>query len=69
MSTLTSEINSFSQFCYNLSLAHKNSKTFCFIARARTLKAFVVNFLSAYLFQECQDICSSAINEFKIDLL
>ena len=28
-----------------------------------------MNFLSSYFFQECQDICSSAINEVKIDLL
>ena len=42
----------------------------CFLLlRARTFKALEVNFLSAYFFQECQDTCSSAINEVKIDLL
>ena len=50
-------------------LAHKYSKIFSFVARARTFKALKGNFLSAYLFQECQDKCSSAINEVKIDLL
>ena len=28
-----------------------------------------MNFFSAYLFQDCQEKCSSAINEVKIDLL
>ena len=45
------------------------SKIFSFIARARIFKALEVSFLSAYIFQEYQDKCSSAINEVKIDLL
>ena len=32
-------------------------------------KPLEVNFFSAYLFQECQKICSSAINEVNIYLL
>ena len=50
-------------------LAHKYSKIFSFIARARTFKPLGVNFFSAYLFQECQEKFSSAINEVNIDLL
>ena len=42
---------------------------FLHCARTWTFKALEVNFLSAYLFQEYQDKCSSAINEVKIDLL
>ena len=30
---------------------------------------FILNFLTAYLFQECQVKCSSAINDVNIDLL
>ena len=81
MSILTLEMNSLSQFCYSFmylmillfwlrpNLAHKYSKIFSFIARARIFKALEVSFLSAYIFQEYQDKCSSAINEVKIDLL
>ena len=46
------------QFCYKIFL----------LIRARTCKALEVNYLTAYLFQECQDKCSIAINEVKIDL-
>ena len=45
------------------------SKIFSFIARARIFKALEVSFLSAYIFQEYQDKCSSAINEVMIDFL
>ena len=54
-----------SQFCF--SLVFKDIFFYC--ARAQTFKAFEVNFLSAYFFQEYQDKCSSVINEVKIDLL
>ena len=37
-------------------------------ARARTFK-HLGEFFSAYFFQECQEKCSSAINEVNIDLL
>ena len=40
-----------------LSLKNKN----------KTFKPLYVNFFSAYLFQECQEKCLSAINEVKID--
>ena len=82
MFNLTSEMNSLSQFCYSLmylmlhlfwllgqTLQIRIQRYFFYCVRARTFKAFQVNFLSAYLFQECQDICSSAINEVNIDLL
>ena len=48
-------------------LANKYSKIFSFSARARTFKPLGLNFFSAYLFQECQEKCLSAINEVKID--
>ena len=81
MSILTLEMNSLSQFCYSFmylmillfwlrpNLANIYSKIFSFIARARIFKALEVSFLSAYIFQEYQDKCSSTINEVKIDLL
>ena len=44
-------------------------RCFLLLRARRTFKALEMNFLSAYFFQECQDICSSAVNDVKIDLL
>ena len=54
--------------CYS-NLAHKYLKIFSFIAPVDLFKGLEVNFFSAYLFQECQEKCSSAIIEVNIDLL
>ena len=47
---------------------HISTQRYFLLLRARG-NLGLVNFLSAYLFQECQDKCSSAINEVNIDLL
>ena len=82
MSILTSEMNSLCSILLWFDVSHATvilteaklstyifKDIFFYCVRARTLKALEVIFFRAYLYQEYQDKCSSAINDVEIDLL